>query len=238
MDQSQINSQEFFDRLKSIMSSQTEVDDAAVFAADIDNDKTYRVMTIDLTTAALATNPLILNFPFRSFYVITATDSSVALNMRLNDQSADDIPVKDQRSLKLPFPCRRAFLNWAAQSGKSATIIFIFRGEFSTNQISALLGGGVSITEGDSVTTVSTATVSTAAVLFAADTTRKKMMICNESGLTIYLGDSAVTDDSGAKMGIPVTAGGSHAWESTSACYAVSQGGASTGAKIGLTKFS
>ena len=216
-------------------------DKAAIFASSTGLNQNTRYVTIDLTTASLSTQPYVINFPFRSFVVLSTTDSSVSVNMRLgsNDSSQDSFPIKNNSSIRLPFPVAKGFLDWSAQSGKSISILFLLSGDFSTNQLVSSVSAAVQISEGSSITSIAGAQVTTtAAQLFAADTARIKMRIQNQSSIPIYLGDSAVTVPGGAKPGFSLLPGAMFDFESTAALYAISSG-ANTGATdISLTKFS
>lgn len=229
------------EQFREVLNQASELDRAAIYGSDAGITQEFRAVTIDLTTARLETDPYVVGFPFKSFFVTDGTDSNVSISMRLASQDTgnDLMTLKKGSTLKLPYPVRKAFIHWAAQSGKTITIWFFLRGEFNTNVLNLVNSGSVTIGDGDAVTVQTTATVSTAASLFSQDTTRKKMMISNLSGVRIYLGGAAtVTDDSGALVGIPIEPGESYAWENTAQCYAVSQGGVSTGQKISLVKFS
>lgn len=215
-------------------------DEAGLYASTVGDNQPIRYLTIPLDTASIDGKPYVLNFGFRSFVVLSATDSSTYVNMQLADDSTnvDKFPVKNNASLRLPFPVQKAFLTWPAQAGKSISILFFLRGEFSTN----LLVSSNSATQtpyiGDTVTSLAGAQVTTtAAALFAYDLTRKSMMINNQSGQSIWIGGSTVTAKGGARPGIEIVAGGSFEWTSAAACYAITSG-ASTGATdISLTQF-
>lgn len=226
-------------RLERLFAQQIEGDDASIFASSVGQVQNIRVVTLDLTTAKLSTTPLDLGFPFRSLYVVSTTDSTVSVNMRLEstDSINDSFPLKAQTSIKLPFPVRRAFLDWSAQSGKTIQILFALRGEFSTNQVAAISSGGISIYDGDSVTSGSVGSVTTtAAALIAADSSRKKAIIQNQGAVSIYIGGSTVTAVSGARPGIEIPPGGTFEWSSTGACYAITS--SVTNSNISVTSFS
>lgn len=225
---------------RQILKIASQQDTAAIMAAQADRSLETVVITIALDTATPIQTPYRVSFPFRSVFVRSATDSSVQVSLRPNtsDSIQGDIPLKNNDSIVFPSPLAEAYLTWTAQAGKSMTLVFFVSGEFRTGTQVSSTSGGVSITDGDAVSNQATATVTTVAQLFAADTSRKKMMIVNASGVKIYLGDVTTTDDSGTKIGIPMNPGDTYAWENTSACFAVSQGGVSTGQKIGLVKMS
>lgn len=214
-------------------------DETGIYASSVGVQNEVRSITLTLNTAVLSTAPFAIGFPFRSLYVVGATDSNVLVNLKLATQDSfqDSIPLQLNTSYVLPFSTNKAFLHWTAQTSKTITILFFVHGEFSTNSVQVVQSGGVRITDGSAVAEQAVATVTTtAAQLFASDTTRIKMMISNFGGTSIFIGGtSSVTDDAGGFPGIEIAPGGSYAWENTAACYAISKGGSNTA--IGTVKF-
>lgn len=231
---------QMIDRFTALLAQAKEVDTAGIYASSVGIQAETRSMTIALDTAQLPTKPFPVGFPFKGFVVIDATDSNVQVNMKLATQDSfqDSWPIKKGASFKLPYPIRGAFLDWTAQASKTITVLFFLSGEFSTNTLNLINSGGVSITDGDTVTPIAVASVTNvSAQLFAQDTTKKKTQICNYGGSSIFIsGTIAVTDDAGGFPGIEIAPGGQYAWENTSACFAVCK--AASNAKIGLNKFS
>jgi len=224
-----------------ILSGNKAERDAAIYEASL-SPYNVRKIVVDLTTAKSETDsiPFRIGFPFQSFLVVDATDSIANVNMRLygRDQQNDMLPLKKGIQVTFPFPINEAYISWAAQAGKTITFIFFVYGEMKTNIFDLQNSGGVSIYDGSSVVTETAGVATTtAAVLFAASTVRKKVFIQNFDSIDVYLGDSAVTDETGTKPGIRVPPGGSYEWRSSSACYIIA-GSAGTANKIGLTTFS
>lgn len=189
-----------------------------------------KVGPIDLTTAPL--NPLALPSPIKAVYIQTATDSTVVVKLVLNTDagfavdSALPLSINDSVSFESPIP--KAFLTWAAQSGKTATIYVAIDADIRPGKIVSVSSGGVMISEGSGVTTRAKAGLSitaVASIILPALSTRQVETLTNLDSARIYVGDSAVTDDSGAKPGTPVEPGGSFVWKNTAALYAVSQSG-------------
>jgi hypothetical protein len=224
---------------RAILDQANSVNQAAIFEGNTTKDRNVEIVTLDLTTARLETNPYSVGFSFKSFIVKAATDSSTTVYMKLNDQGTGEgiITLNKNDAVNMDEAASRAFLHWDAQSGKSVTIIFFKRAQFTSGSLIQQTAGGVSVSDGTAVAAQAVASVtSTAASLFASDSSRIKMQICNYGGSSIYLGDSAVTGRAGAKPGIEVPPGAQYSWENSAQCYAITDG--VTNAAIGLVKFS
>lgn len=184
-------------------------------------------VVIDLTSARLETNPYEIKFPFKSFWVQDATDSNVSVSFKPGtvDQYQSAFEIQKNDSWSSDYPTTAAFLHWSAQSGKSITIIFFVSSEFKSGTQQTVTSGGVSITNGDAISTaVVTLAAATAAAAFAASTTRKRGLLQNNSGASIWIGPSTVTN-SGATLGLEVQAGDTYAHNNASALYAYSVAG-------------
>lgn len=202
-------------------------DMAALYASSVGNNQEARVVTIDCTTAKLSTDPYVIGFPFRSFVVISATDSNVTVNLKLSTQDSyqDSIPLKKGTALTLPYPIGKGFIDFTAQAAKSITILFLVTGEFRTNILDLVNSGGVTISQGSTVATSTVSTVtSTAAALLALDTARKNTTIQNQGSIPIFIGGATVTVSTGASPGIQIDPGVSLEWKNTAALYAVATG--------------
>lgn len=220
---------DIYGEYKRILSNATEIDRAALFESSLGQNEVQAV-TIDLTTARLSTDPMQLGFPFRSFVVVSATDSNVSVNLKLSTQDTyqSAVPLKRGSALTLPYPVRKGFLHWDAQTGKSITILFLVTGEFKTNILDLVNSGGVTISDGTSFTTsVVSLTASTATQLFPSDTSRKTASWVNDTGADVWVGNSSVSN-SGANKGFRVAAGATFNYRNTAALYAYSIGGSAT----------
>lgn len=208
-------------QFRAILAGNRAKEDAEIFGAINLNEQEFRVITIPLTTAALDTNPYVVGFPFRSFIVLDATDSNVSVDIRMNtrDTFQDKLTVKRGGTMKLPAPISKAYISWAAQSGKTITIGFFVRGEFATNILNLVNSGGVVISEGGSHSLGAiTLVAATATVIFSADTTRTCGTFRNESGASIWVGPSTVLNTTGFE----VKTGEIFEWKNTSALYGYS----------------
>lgn len=215
-----LEQQEFLEKFRQLQSA----DQAALFANTVNAGQEVRVVTFDLSTAQLETNPKPLGFAFKSFIVLSATDSSVTLNMRLatRDTYQDKISITNLISgFKLPYPVQGAYFDWTAQSGKSITIVFFRSGEMSINRVTQSQGNTVS--EGSTVTTSAlvTLTAATAGAIFPVLASRNTGVAQNITGGDIWVGDSSVTN-SGATTGIKFANGERIVWKNTAALYAYS----------------
>lgn len=215
--------------------------EAGLFASTVGENPPIRVVTFDLSTAVIAGQEKELSFGFQSFVVLDATDNNVSVNIKLgsNDSYNDAFAIKKNYQINLPLPVQKAYFTWSAQSSKSITILFMTRGLLTTNNIVASSTGQSTPYVGDTVTTQSGAQVTTsAAVLFAADSSRKLMTIQNQSGQSIWIGGSTVTVGGGAVPGIEIKPDGYFEWASSAACYAITSGSSTAATAISLTKWS
>lgn len=238
VDQSQDNYAQY-DRFLQIFQKGLQQDEAAIYANST-GQSLIKTLPVDLSIARLAGDPFRVGFPFRSFYVISASDPATTINMRLGtrDTSEDSSPLSQESSFELPFPVKEAYLDWPAQAGKTMLLLFSIKGAFKSNKIASITSGGVLITEGTSLTTQTGGTIpAVATALFPQDSSRKLMVIQNQDSIDMWLGDAGVTTDAGTNPGIKIQPGGSYEWKSTAACYFI---GKSAGAanKIALMYFS
>lgn len=223
VDQSQDYSQ--YDDFLRIFQRGLKTDEAAIYANST-GQNLIRTLTIDLSVAKLPGDPFRVGFPFKSIYVISATDPSTTVNMRLGtrDSSEDSFPLAQESTFELPFPVKEAYIDWTAQAGKTITILFSIKGTFKSNKIASITSGGVLITEGTALTTQTGGTIpNTAQQLFAQDSSRKLMVIQNQDSIPFWIGDASVTTNSGSKPGIMIQPGSSYEWKSTAACYFIGQ---------------
>lgn len=216
-----MNDKEYIQRFNHLK----EDERAALFYNSVAAGQEVRSMTIDLTTAQLPTNPKPVGFSFRSFIVLSASDSAANLNMKLAtvDSFQDRITLTRLVSgFKLPYPVNNAFLDWSAQAGKTITILFFLTGEMTINRVTEAQASDVMSTIG--APTAVTLVAATAAAIFPALASRRQGTADNNTGGVLYIGDSTVTD-SGATKGIAIPAGGKILWKNVSALYGYSAGG-------------
>ncbi|MGE4109034.1 MAG: hypothetical protein AB7F66_17685 [Bacteriovoracia bacterium] len=189
------------------------------------------VLTADqLATAASEGNPYKIPFPFNSFHVESATDQTVEVRLSPDDQSVRSIA--NYKTLKLNDSgvftevLSGGYLTWAAQAGKTMTIVFFVDVDWRSGSQLSLTAGGISISDGSAVaTSVVTLAAAAATVLFAADSTRKLGTWINDTGITQYIGPATVTA-TGATKGMPVAPGAVIEWRNTAALYAFNTGAA------------
>ncbi len=194
--------------------------------------KQLRVV-VPLDTARNEFDPLEINNPFSAYYVETATDDNAVVRMSLTSREAQNISqyteIRRKDAARFSLPIRSAFLTWDAQAGKSMTIIFFLGLEFIPGTINTAITGGVSISDGTTLTSSAAATATTTAGLIAAaDPDRVKLVISNLGSARVFLGSAAVTTDLGGFPGIPLDPGLSYFWISEAACYAVAASGSVT----------
>lgn len=213
--------------ISNVLEREFEVDRAAI--ADGSNSPPLDIMVvdIDLTTARTIENPYTIGFPFKSVFVRNATDSSVSIKLRpwSSDSLQGDITLKNNDSFLFGLSVARAFLSWGAQSGKTIQLIFSLRGEFRSGSQVSSTSGGVSISRGSAQSTSTfTFTAATATQIFSSNTTRKLGTWVNETGATVWIGPSTVTN-SGSTKGVPVAPGQTLQWENSASLYGYSVAG-------------
>lgn len=183
----------------------------------------------ELTTAATASSPYIIDNPCNGFYVETATDSDVAVKLVLTSPEAQNTgnytTIKKGDAGKFDAVARRVLLLWDAQPGKSITIVFYFGFAFQPGQLTNVISGGVTITDGTGMTPAACVSVTTSATaLLAASSTRKKATLQNLGGTDLYIsGVNTVvaTSVAGDTTGLKIPPGGTYEWINSGACYGI-----------------
>lgn len=177
--------------------------------------------TIDLTTAKSKFDPLMVNSPFSFIMVVGATDNSANVQIKMGTRNEAQKPIDFYKYSKIDLednPQAQAFLHWDAQVGKTIDIIFILGGEFDlqSQSIENIIKDGTSFNQNTAVTVTTTATV-----LDNQDNDRNVLNIYNESGITVFIGDSAVT----ALDGYPIFPGQFSSIRNTAAIYGITASG-------------
>lgn len=190
-------------------------------------------VTVDLTTARVAGSALKLNFPFRSYFVVTASSSSATCSMQLNsdDIATVPIPLAYKDSGIRDTPVSQCFITNTAQPGVTITLLFSVTTEFRSGSQVNLTGGGTVQTTGSAMTPLTAVSVTNAAtLLFAANTNSKKVTIQLATGSpSIWIsGVNTVTAEGGALPGIRVDSGDTYEWQNQGACYAITAAGTAT----------
>jgi hypothetical protein len=184
-------------------------------------------LVLDLSTVRLESDPLPISFPFRSIFVQDATDTNVSVNFRptTTDSIQSYFGLKKNDSWNVETAISRGYLHWAAQAGKTITLVFFTDAEFKSGSQISVNSGGVSIANGDTISTAVVAlSAATASQLFAASSTRKRGLIQNNTGASIWLGPSTVTN-AGATIGLEIQAGDTYVHSSAAAIYGYSVAG-------------
>lgn len=196
--------------------------------------KIFVVKNLSLTTARDQYNPETVDFNFRTFWVLSASDATASVslvpNSRAEGQLNDAITLKQNLSVKLPFPVSGAQLYWSAQSGKTMTVLFFIDGDITPGSQINQISGGVAISTGSSrsdaalASTQDQASVSVAAsatLIVPADSARIGMEL-QVTGGNVRLGGSAITTTNG------VARLDGERWEdqNTGALYAIATSGA------------
>lgn len=217
------------DYQKAVLSPENDLRQAQI-ANQIENlPFNVQTMVLDLSTAKLSTAPLRIGFPFQSIMVQDATDTSTNVQIKIGTrdemQSAFTLKKGDSWSRKKPVP--EAFIHWDAQASKSITLVFFVDSEFRSGSMISVNSGGVSISEGSTVSGPTRVTLSaaTAAAILPANSDRKVATLQNKTGAALYIaGDNTVTN-SGATEGIELADDQIIEWKNTAALYGYSVAG-------------
>jgi hypothetical protein len=177
----------------------------------------FEVRTIEkqLDVAVNEAQAIAVGFPFRSVFVIDATDSAVYVNLKPQTQDSfqGSIKLSKKDSLVFELPQSAGYLWWPAQPGKTITIVLFVTAEFRPGNF---LVTSTSAIEGSAVRTlIPVSTIVGTFLILPANSSRKKATIYNGSGSTVWMGDSAVTYGSG----VPIETGAFIEWKNTAALY-------------------
>ncbi len=204
-----------------------EIQRARIFQGATQKPFSIQLVTLDLSNAVLPTRPYKIGFPFKSFYVQSATDvySTVNVKVQMQDSIQSSFPTKLNDSWVNEFPVAEAYLDWPAQAGKTMTIVFFLESEYRSGSQISVNGGGVSINDGSSISLATvTLSAATAAQIAPADSLRKVANIQNKTGAVLYIGDSSVTNAAGTE-GINIQPDEIIEWRNTGALYGYSVAG-------------
>lgn len=196
--------------------------------SDLNPVKVIRV-SIDLTTARSEGNPFPVKFPFSSLRVEAATDSltncqlSLGSDAGLQMQNYSKLVLND--SMEFDDTINAAFLTWSAQSGKTMTLVFYVDCKFRSGSQLSLNAGGVSISEGSAFAqAIVSLTADRAVEIFSSNANRKVGQFYNDSGASIWVGGSSVTN-TGSTKGFEILPGEKFFWKNSSALYGYSVAG-------------
>ena len=190
----------------------------------------FSQLVIALDTAKLSTDPLKIGFPFKGVTVLTTSDSTTTVSMRIgsNDDLAPLIALRQNNTLNFDEPVNEAYISWTAQVGKSLTLLFAIDCVMNIGVATTAITGGIFQQDGTAVNPIASVSMATgiATAIAPSLSTRKSCSLVNNTGGTIYLGgDNTVTADATATGGIPTTAGSVFQWRNTAALWAVSATG-------------
>ncbi|KYG65268.1 hypothetical protein AZI87_11985 [Bdellovibrio bacteriovorus] len=218
-------SQDLLDMLVSDMKARKA---AAVSDNELNRQNQGFRVKIDLSAARAENNPLAVDFPFKSVFVENATDASVQVYLRATSkedhQTAFLFKMRDSWTIEYQVP--RAYLHWAAQPGKTATLVFFPDSEFRSGSQLSVTSGGVSVSDGSVVNTPVSVTLAAgvAAVIVPQNLDRKVALIENKTGSDIWIGGPAVSN-AGANEGIRIASGERLEYRNTGDLYGYSVGG-------------
>lgn len=215
------------DSSSAILNKAQQVDKANVFRSNTQHPFSIQSVTLALDTAQLIGTPYKLNFPFKSLYVVAATDTATTVSMQPStvDSYQSSVPLKLNDAMNFDAAQSNCVITWTAQSGKSITLVFFVDASFRSGSQVTTFAGGLAIQEGSAFTTAVVALVAnTATSVAAALGTRKVATIQNNTGANVWFGGSSVSN-TGANTGIMVAPGNSLVWKNTAQLFALSVAG-------------
>lgn len=206
------------------LAPQRAIDQARIYEGGTQKPFGLQSIVLDLSADQLVTNPFKVSFPFKSLYIMDASDPNAYVYFKPETdntyQSAVKLQLKD--ILNAGFPIAGGNFYWDAQSGKSITVIFSVEMEFRSGSQVQNTTGGVTLADGTGfTTTVTTLAAASATAALAQSFTRKVATIQNNSGASIWVGPSTVTNGS-TTLGFEIGAGQSFQWRNSQALYAYS----------------
>lgn len=215
--------QDYKQFLKDLISELRKPQQAQIFEAQTTNPFQIQKFSLDLSTATTEQAPFEIKFPFKAIWFKNANTGAASLNVKFNknDTSISRVAVTNNDIIKSNSFFSAAFLDWSAQSATTIDVyVFIDAEVFSGSLISA---NTVTIANPSTftVTNPTTLTGATAGLLFSSNSNVKKRTIENNSGQTIWLGGSGVTN-SGATTGLAIPSGQLYETTNTGALYAYS----------------
>jgi hypothetical protein len=205
------------------------LDQAYITRAKVERPQTIQRVTFPLDAAQSEYGPKEINFPFKSFFVESASDPNTYVYVRPNtkDEVQSYFKVSNRDSWTVEKPIAQAFIHWPAQAGKSITIVFFSDAEFRSGSQQSVSSGGVSINEGSSITDGNvTLVAATPKKIFDQNFNRKVATWYNDLGAVARVGGSSLVS---ATLGIPVPPGGIYVSKNTAEIWAYcSVGGVTT----------
>ncbi len=210
---------------------------AELWDADSNDRAEFLKLTLSLTTAKEQMGALQIPFKFKSLRVQSATDATTSVEL-IRGKSYDNVAsLALKQNDTVTFRSQNyGFLYWAAQSGKSITIIFAVDADFKQGSLVLNQTGGVIVGEGTTVTSAAykSVTITTAGIILPQLTTRTVGTLQNQGVIPIYVGAVDVTGSAGLKPGYRVLPGESVVWKNSAALYGITDSG--TNASISITE--
>jgi len=209
-----------------LLRAATEVLSAGLKVNTYEPPQEVRVIRIELDTAQTiqqATARVDVGFPFKSYYVSDATDSSTQVKLYTNtrDSNQDGVSIRKKDSHNFEQQQAKAFLSWDAQAGKFIEITFFVSSSFqSGTQVSEVS----STVDGNSITEFAPVTISSTAAALIDASTRNVINLVNEGPDDCYIGGSGVSAVSGSERGLLLAVGAERVYSNTAAIYGASLG--------------
>lgn len=201
-----------------ILALASQVDKASVFDANTQRPSEIVLVELDLSEARLATNPKIVKQPFKSIYVVEATDTNSVCYVKpiSQDEFQGAIPFRDKDSWKLEKQVTDMYIHWPAQPGKKIILALFVNSSFDSGSFVTVIQGGVSISEGNIATMDRLAGNGAPQQVLPANPNRKIARIKNISDMSLSFSPSAALDENDCWS---VNSGETFEWRSTLPLY-------------------
>lgn len=208
---------------RKIVQADQRLDKAFIQDASSQNKNSIRKQVIDLTTAP--TNPLLVAFPFQSVYIMAASDTSATIDLKpiSQDENNNYVSLYLKDSMAFNHSINKCYLNWAAQSGKTITLIFFVDAKFQTG---SFLNQVTSSLDGSSINDFSQVVLSSTTAAPINVTARNTITIQNQGPDECWIGGSGVSAVAGAEKGIKLIPGGIISYKNSAGVYGAVLGSA------------
>lgn len=203
-------------------------------------------VTLPYNTAGLESAPLKINIPWRSLYVMKASHPNLVVKMKPNtsDSFQSAIEIRDAFSMSYEYPVKGMDLFWDAQalvgstveqnmylllsvSGKFIPGAVIIRGGVKTDLYSSYIKSVLTLSSA-TATNISDPVAFSQTAGVALGTTERQLLVQNQTGAALYLGNSTVDDGSGGggvNKGLIIQDGEFFKWNNKQSLYGYSVAG-------------
>lgn len=202
---------------------------AQIYNTAINNPFELQVFPIDLSVVRTLANPFVIPFAFKSIAFKNGTTAQSNCNVQFNSQDSglSSLNFTSNDNLSSDFMFDSGYITNTAQPGQSIVCYVFTKSSFRSG--SYINSGTVQIAPAAAFAITNPVLVAASATsIIAQNTSRQKITVQNNSGASVWLGGSSVTN-SGANRGLEVINGNSVEINSTARWYAYSVAGAAAG---------